>query len=796
MAKLAGKPPRGPSLESVRHCYRYYIAGAATEIAGPVVLDVGGDDASVWRQVFDQPPFSYRTHDPAGPAAPGAALAMSGASGAPLAISGAPGAALAMSGAPGAPLTISGAPGAPLAMSDAPGALYRIPLADSSADVVLASPSADHPDFIWRIIPEMLRVLRPDGCMFLALPACGLIHRVPTNRYRFLADPCAALAEFAGCTLAADWTDARGPWHDRIGVFRRADAPALPYPPQQPPPAAPAWRDTPGSAEEEAIRGEAHYLGVLGRLQAELSPAHYLEIGVRAGHSLALARGPATGIDPAPAVDVPLPRTTELVRATSDAYFAAGTSTVHPDLAFIDGMHLVEFALRDFMNIERRAAPGAVVAIDDIFPNHLAQAERDRRTRVWAGDVWRLAEILRTWRPDLFLLPIDTAPTGLLLVAGLDPSNNVLWDAYSAVVRGALETPAPPPAVIARSGALAPSSDTLRHAIAALRRARAERCPPREVVARLREAAALDSGSRQPLHPAAPRLSLIVIGHNMPRELPRTIRSLSPMMQRDIDPRDYEVILIDNGSARPADPEQLRALLPGLAIYRMRNPTVSPVPAINFGLSVARGDLVGVCIDGARMASPGLLSKALAASRLHERPVIGTIGFHLGPAVQSESIRHGYNEAVEDGLLLRSGWEADGYRLFSIASFAASSSGGWFALPTESNALFLRAAHWRALGGWDSGFVTPGGGFANLDTWARACADPSGAVIMLLGEATFHQIHGGVATNNLNPPMASFHEEYVRLRGHAYRPPARQPLFFGALPDAVRKNLEQANGLR
>jgi hypothetical protein len=57
---------------------------------------------------------------------------------------------------------------------------------------------------------------------------------------------------------------------------------------------------------------------------------------------------------------------------------------------------------------------------------------------------------------------------------------------------------------------------------------------------------------------------------------------------------------------------------------------------------------------------------------------------------------------------------------------------------------------------------------------------------MLLGEATFHQIHGGIATDNFNPSCALFHEEYARLRGHAYTRPTRPPVFFGALPQAIR----------
>ena len=112
-------------------------------------------------------------------------------------------------------------------------------------------------------------------------------------------------------------------------------------------------------------------------------------------------------------------------------------------------------------------------------------------------------------------------------------------------------------------------------------------------------------------------------------------------------------------------------------------------------------------------------------------------------------------------------------------------------MPSESNAFFLRAEHWRALGGWDERFRTPGGGLVNLDTWSRVCSDPAGEVIMLLGEATFHQVHGGIATNNPDAPQAMFHEEYIRIRGRAYERPTRRPLYFGEAPDVIRASLKQ-----
>ena len=158
-----------------------------------------------------------------------------------------------------------------------------------------------------------------------------------------------------------------------------------------------------------------------------------------------------------------------------------------------------------------------------------------------------------------------------------------------------------------------------------------------------------------------------------------------------------------------------------------------------------------------------------------------------------ESVARGYDQSGEDKLLARTGWEADGYRLFSISAFAGSSAGGWFELPTESNAVFLRAEHWRALGGFDDRFTTPGGGLANLDMWSRICADESGELIMLLGEATFHQVHGGIATNSLNPPqLGTVHEEYARIRGRAYARPTRQAQYFGSLPHQIKPSLRRS----
>ena len=58
-------------------------------------------------------------------------------------------------------------------------------------------------------------------------------------------------------------------------------------------------------------------------------------------------------------------------------------------------------------------------------------------------------------------------------------------------------------------------------------------------------------------------------------------------------------------------------------------------------------------------------------------------------------------------------------------------------------------------------------------------------MIMLLGEGTFHQVHGGIATNAVGEGYAqAFRDEYARLRGHPFRRPQVQPWFFGQLDAA------------
>src|SRR4051812_16581590 len=145
-------------------------------------------------------------------------------------------------------------------------------------------------------------------------------------------------------------------------------------------------------------------LEFLDGVHEALNPPTYLEIGVRHGDSLALARKLAIGVDPKPRLRVELSEQTRLFRQTSDDYFERPRPLRHFSghrvaMSFIDGLHHSEFALRDFINVERVSRWTTAVVFDDIFPRSPEEASRERETRAWTGDVYKVMGILERERP-------------------------------------------------------------------------------------------------------------------------------------------------------------------------------------------------------------------------------------------------------------------------------------------------------------------------------------------------------------------------------------------------------------
>lgn len=281
-------------------------------------------------------------------------------------------------------------------------------------------------------------------------------------------------------------------------------------------------------------------------------------------------------------------------------------------------------------------------------------------------------------------------------------------------------------------------------------------------------------------------ISVVVVIYNMEREAPRTLLSLSSDYQ-NLPDNAYEVIVVENGSSRPLSDRQIRQLPNNFKYFYLHDASSSPAYAVNYGAKQARGSLIGVMVDGARILSPGILASAAKVKKAFKNPIISTLAWHIGPDIQVRSITTGYNTVEEDKLFRKINWPENGYKLFEISTLALSSKGGWFKPISESNCMFLLRKTFRNMGGFDERFDLPGGGFVNLDFYKRACEISDSELCILLGEGTFHQLHGGVATNlseeDLHRVLPKWATQYRQIRQCNFKAPTKKPVYFGGISD-------------
>ena len=106
-------------------------------------------------------------------------------------------------------------------------------------------------------------------------------------------------------------------------------------------------------------------------------------------------------------------------------------------------MHRFEYLLRDFYRTEQGCHRRSVILLHDCIPTNERMAERTHRIvetedalsrQSWTGDVWRILPALKKYRPDLRLVCLDCPPTGLVACINLDPSSNILENAYQDIL--------------------------------------------------------------------------------------------------------------------------------------------------------------------------------------------------------------------------------------------------------------------------------------------------------------------------------------------------------------------------
>lgn len=193
------------------------------------------------------------------------------------------------------------------------------------------------------------------------------------------------------------------------------------------------------------------YLTVLARLHTLLKPQTYLEIGTRTGDSLKLAHCASIAVDPAFAISADVIGTKpscHFYQTTSDRFFdnvrIAEILGGAVEFSYLDGMHLAEFLLRDFINTELVSKPNSIIVMHDCMPSDFSITcrhegdelrKQSRYAAWWTGDVWKAVWVLKKYRPDLTIIAVDSPPTGLICITHLDPKSSLLKDRYAELVR-------------------------------------------------------------------------------------------------------------------------------------------------------------------------------------------------------------------------------------------------------------------------------------------------------------------------------------------------------------------------
>lgn len=287
-----------------------------------------------------------------------------------------------------------------------------------------------------------------------------------------------------------------------------------------------------------------------------------------------------------------------------------------------------------------------------------------------------------------------------------------------------------------------------------------------------------------PPPPGEPVLSIVVVVYDMPRQAMNTLYTLSRRHQRDVADINYEVVVVENLSRHRLDPRDIAKLGPEFRYVPRREEGMSPVHAVNEGIAMARADIIGIMIDGARMVTPGIVRNTVDAFKAFPDAVVAAPGFHLGHQDQQEHRAAQYNERAERRLLSTVAWKWNGYRLFAISTLSGANPFGYLHPMMESNCMFATRAALDEIGRADPRFDQPGGGVLNLDMYRELVELPQSQLVILAGEASFHQFHGGVTTRQdrkREELMSQFKQRYEEVRGRPFHSPLREATLFGEI---------------
>ena len=114
---------------------------------------------------------------------------------------------------------------------------YSLPLQDNSVDICVSSSCFEHAEFFWLLFNESMRILKPNGVLYINAPSNGNVHRYPVDCWRFYPDSGVALQNWGRrngyhTVLLESFTgkQKKDIWNDFIAVFLKDERYTHSYP--------------------------------------------------------------------------------------------------------------------------------------------------------------------------------------------------------------------------------------------------------------------------------------------------------------------------------------------------------------------------------------------------------------------------------------------------------------------------------------------------------------------------------------------------------------------------------------
>lgn len=277
-----------------------------------------------------------------------------------------------------------------------------------------------------------------------------------------------------------------------------------------------------------------------------------------------------------------------------------------------------------------------------------------------------------------------------------------------------------------------------------------------------------------------PKLSVVMLVQGTPRQSENAIFSLSAAYQRNVREQDYEIVVVETRSNEMLGRGRVEKIASNVRYFEHGHGGLGPNVPWKLGITKARAALVGVLLDGASVATPGVVEHALWASRIGERALYAVPSHHLRPVTLPARGRKQEGDGANLALLESVDWRKWGYRLFEIAIENEWPTGSPSDPIVDCSFLFCQRALWDEIAE-----RTANDGAEPFD---ELCRLEQTKLVVPWSEGTFHQYHAGIACRDERDRQAlvgAFFRLYAMRLKRRREPATRELVFLGELSARV-----------